>query len=129
MQLLLPIFFFQAEDGIRDYKVTGVQTCALPIFVLGRATRERSASAWARASIVPASSRSAATTPVRERTTRASGTSSATDTRRRVTVAASRDANAIARYSTGPFVARLPLQQRRPPFRQAFLEVRFRDPR
>src|SRR5256885_2946802 len=24
--------FFQAEDGIRDYKVTGVQTCALPIF-------------------------------------------------------------------------------------------------
>src|SRR2546426_3564821 len=27
-------FFFQAEDGIRDYKVTGVQTCALPIFVL-----------------------------------------------------------------------------------------------
>src|SRR5256885_9804889 len=27
-------FFFQAEDGIRDYKVTGVQTCALPIFPL-----------------------------------------------------------------------------------------------
>src|SRR5256885_2736645 len=27
----LSIFFFQAEDGIRDYKVTGVQTCALPI--------------------------------------------------------------------------------------------------
>src|SRR5256885_12975354 len=26
-------FFFQAEDGIRDYKVTGVQTCALPIFL------------------------------------------------------------------------------------------------
>src|SRR5256885_3637460 len=25
------LFFFQAEDGIRDYKVTGVQTCALPI--------------------------------------------------------------------------------------------------
>src|SRR5256885_9841146 len=29
---LLLFFFFQAEDGIRDYKVTGVQTCALPIF-------------------------------------------------------------------------------------------------
>src|SRR2546426_6584952 len=29
-------FFFQAEDGIRDYKVTGVQTCALPIFRRGR---------------------------------------------------------------------------------------------
>src|SRR2546426_1826984 len=28
----LLVFFFQAEDGIRDYKVTGVQTCALPIF-------------------------------------------------------------------------------------------------
>src|SRR2546426_8819317 len=27
-------FFFQAEDGIRDYKVTGVQTCALPISLL-----------------------------------------------------------------------------------------------
>src|ERR1022692_5072161 len=26
--------FFQAEDGIRDYKVTGVQTCALPIYML-----------------------------------------------------------------------------------------------
>src|SRR5205807_6437768 len=25
------IFFFQGEDGIRAYKVTGVQTCALPI--------------------------------------------------------------------------------------------------
>ena len=28
------VFFFQAEDGIRDYDVTGVQTCALPIFSL-----------------------------------------------------------------------------------------------
>src|SRR5580765_2812724 len=28
-------FFFQAEDGIRDGRVTGVQTCALPIFVAG----------------------------------------------------------------------------------------------
>src|SRR5205807_7106359 len=26
------VCFFQAEDGIRDYKVTGVQTCALPIY-------------------------------------------------------------------------------------------------
>src|SRR2546426_9273818 len=30
-------FFFQAEDGIRDYKVTGVQTCALPISLLDKA--------------------------------------------------------------------------------------------
>src|SRR5256885_16411813 len=31
-------FFFQAEDGIRDYKVTGVQTCALPISIERRQT-------------------------------------------------------------------------------------------
>ena len=31
MALLLGCFFFQAEDGIRDIGVTGVQTCALPI--------------------------------------------------------------------------------------------------
>src|SRR5687768_17661014 len=29
--VLLVVFFFQAEDGIRDVAVTGVQTCALPI--------------------------------------------------------------------------------------------------
>src|SRR5256885_3795991 len=29
--IIVVSFFFQAEDGIRDYKVTGVQTCALPI--------------------------------------------------------------------------------------------------
>src|SRR2546426_3563598 len=32
-------FFFQAEDGIRDYKVTGVQTCALPISPISRGAR------------------------------------------------------------------------------------------
>ena len=30
--LFVFFFFFQAEDGIRDYDVTGVQTCALPIW-------------------------------------------------------------------------------------------------
>src|SRR2546425_3119139 len=30
--MLLFFFFFQAEDGIRDKLVTGVQTCALPIY-------------------------------------------------------------------------------------------------
>src|SRR5260370_33127045 len=29
--MIVYIFFFQAEDGIRDSSVTGVQTCALPI--------------------------------------------------------------------------------------------------
>src|SRR2546429_3274748 len=32
-------FFFQAEDGIRDVAVTGVQTCALPISERGEAAR------------------------------------------------------------------------------------------
>src|SRR5947209_18102159 len=32
MVCLMRVFFFQAEDGIRDIGVTGVQTCALPIF-------------------------------------------------------------------------------------------------
>src|SRR5260221_10981291 len=36
-------FFFQAEDGIRDHCVTGVQTCALPIFT-DRFQYERDAS-------------------------------------------------------------------------------------
>src|SRR5256885_5035008 len=50
-------FFFQAEDGIRDYKVTGVQTCALPIS--SAAIRERSGtirSGWRASSSRSASS-------------------------------------------------------------------------
>src|SRR5688500_20338857 len=44
-------FFFQAEDGIRDYKVTGVQTCALPIYwtsliALARAESLAGSLAW-----------------------------------------------------------------------------------
>src|SRR5690606_40762539 len=31
--LFVSFFFFQAEDGIRDFHVTGVQTCALPIVI------------------------------------------------------------------------------------------------
>src|SRR5699024_11990403 len=46
-------FFFQAEDGIRDRNVTGVQTCALPISVLpaisaGSQRGERSPSRYGR---------------------------------------------------------------------------------
>src|SRR2546422_2126779 len=36
--LNLRFFFFQAEDGIRDVAVTGVQTCALPIYERDRRT-------------------------------------------------------------------------------------------
>src|SRR2546430_17051264 len=31
MRIIISLFVFQAEDGIRDLTVTGVQTCALPI--------------------------------------------------------------------------------------------------
>src|SRR5207253_3756527 len=36
------IFFFQAEDGIRDGHVTGVQTCALPISLCSATMQDRS---------------------------------------------------------------------------------------
>src|SRR2546430_6557188 len=38
------VFFFQAEDGIRDLTVTGVQTCALPICCVGSAVARYSSS-------------------------------------------------------------------------------------
>src|SRR5258707_10430558 len=38
---MFTFFFFQAEDGIRDIGVTGVQTCALPISALLRLWREK----------------------------------------------------------------------------------------
>src|SRR5690606_41072480 len=40
--VILVLFFFQAEDGIRDFHVTGVQTCALPI------SRELIGNFWAK---------------------------------------------------------------------------------
>src|SRR2546425_6857756 len=40
MSPLMLFFFFQAEDGIRDKLVTGVQTCALPICFFERAPGE-----------------------------------------------------------------------------------------
>ena len=39
-------FFFQAEDGIRDTSVTGVQTCALPILLLGFGAVQDFFSGW-----------------------------------------------------------------------------------
>src|SRR3712207_9401954 len=52
---MIVVFFFQAEDGIREIGVTGVQTCALPIFVEGLPDLTEKASAgvkqiltWAR---------------------------------------------------------------------------------
>src|SRR3712207_7576963 len=40
------VFFFQAEDGIRDIGVTGVQTCALPISRAARAARATPFDSW-----------------------------------------------------------------------------------
>src|SRR5690606_37651160 len=39
IKLFIHFFFFQAEDGIRDFHVTGVQTCALPISAPGSRSR------------------------------------------------------------------------------------------
>src|SRR5256885_9389927 len=48
-------FFFQAEDGIRDYKVTGVQTCALPILRIIASETSPSSSMRCRATSVKGS--------------------------------------------------------------------------
>src|SRR2546430_11738150 len=45
MMILHFFFFFQAEDGIRDLTVTGVQTCALPICVPAGSGRVQEAEA------------------------------------------------------------------------------------
>src|SRR6267143_661192 len=52
MTTLVVFFFFQAEDGIRDGTVTGVQTCALPIFCLAVFLKPLEDSVgWARSSV------------------------------------------------------------------------------
>ena len=38
------VFFFQAEDGIRDVAVTGVQTCALPIYLASKSAGKTASS-------------------------------------------------------------------------------------
>src|SRR3989475_6352129 len=45
LHILFFFFFFQAEDGIRDLTVTGVQTCALPICRLSNVPSEPPAGA------------------------------------------------------------------------------------
>src|SRR5256885_2052065 len=53
------LFFFQAEDGIRDYKVTGVQTCALPIFMPSPRHARRSSPRPGRSTLMTSAPRSA----------------------------------------------------------------------
>src|SRR5260370_13879111 len=43
-RVVVTVFFFQAEDGIRDSSVTGVQTCALPIWFSTRSVCEKTPS-------------------------------------------------------------------------------------
>src|SRR6266511_4696454 len=57
----LLFFFFQAEDGIRDFHVTGVQTCALPISAATTWSRPRTSTrrwSWPPRSRAPATGRS-----------------------------------------------------------------------
>src|SRR5205807_5160079 len=49
----LIFFFFQAEDGIRDYKVTGVQTCALPILLVEQDNYQGALTRLARLGVKP----------------------------------------------------------------------------
>src|SRR5256885_4207657 len=70
-------FFFQAEDGIRDYKVTGVQTCALPICVTTTliylyVVPAKVAGKWS-AQMPPAVSKLPATLQLKQQLTRVSG--------------------------------------------------------
>src|SRR5207245_5873944 len=46
-------FFFQAEDGIRDATVTGVQTCALPIFTVTAAANRKNYDSTTSAAATP----------------------------------------------------------------------------
>src|SRR5256886_5631190 len=53
LRVAMFVFFFQAEDGIRDLTVTGVQTCALPIWArISAARRVASPGCYATAAIV-----------------------------------------------------------------------------
>src|SRR5207249_6977891 len=54
---ILFLFFFQAEDGIRDRNVTGVQTCALPIYCSDYGRRRRRGGLRSRSRVVTRTSR------------------------------------------------------------------------
>src|SRR5207253_4808725 len=65
------VFFFQAEDGIRDGHVTGVQTCALPIFARWLDVELAALDGWAESGAIPSEDvdriRERATPPTPER--------------------------------------------------------------
>src|SRR5205823_10843220 len=60
-------FFFQAEDGIRDKLVTGVQTCALPILSFApMASSPRTSTTFAPSTSLPPATRAAKRSYVRD---------------------------------------------------------------
>src|SRR2546426_10692942 len=65
--VLVLFFFFQAEDGIRDYKVTGVQTCALPISLQNRDYLEPGVNKFTTTKEKPRSPRAPGPVPLRQR--------------------------------------------------------------
>src|SRR5690349_25180042 len=60
---MIDVFFFQAEDGIRDLYVTGVQTCALPIWSGPPTTDARCTSVNSAATLAPTPGRAPGFTP------------------------------------------------------------------
>src|SRR2546429_2583886 len=54
MSIMMFFFFFQAEDGIRDVAVTGVQTCALPILTNVAGAYSNAQPVWRHVSKAPA---------------------------------------------------------------------------
>src|SRR5207253_7408272 len=66
-ELVFLFFFFQAEDGIRDGHVTGVQTCALPIWSGAAASCRRAPCAPSRPAERPARAPGWWTAPPRAR--------------------------------------------------------------
>src|SRR5690606_40494184 len=67
------LFFFRAEDGIRDFHVTGVQTCALPI-------SSRSAGSWSEGGIWSSCAAERSSSPSGPETPRGGYCASATST-------------------------------------------------
>src|SRR5690606_40165819 len=98
-------FFFQAEDGIRDFHVTGVQTCALPISI-GTCTTTGSFAETAKKSTCSGSRRRLSIWTCLTRTLR---TSPSTSRSMRLELPTARNALSKARTSTltGTLISRL----------------------
>src|SRR6266511_1306389 len=99
-------FFFQAEDGIRDFHVTGVQTCALPISTPSTTTRTPTRSTWCASAN---RSKLAASTPAPRTSTGPSATSPSTSPRTPPTATPSqRRRSATTSTGSGPSCASRP---------------------